>query len=205
MPEQDAPTSKKPSQARSAATYASILSAATDIVVERGIKDLNTNLVAESAGINVGTLYHYFPNKAAILAELFRVQQAHRDEMLLAKFAELADTRDVRRWTSQLFEVIARLRREEPTMPEMRRAFNSVPELARRDRDGRERYANLLAGQLTRRFASLGAARANAAADLVTTLALGVLDGPTAHAEPSTTFLEEVARLMGAYADELDR
>lgn len=205
MPEPDAPTSKKPSQARSAATYANILSAATDIVVERGIKDLNTNLVAERAGINVGTLYHYFPNKAAILAELFRVQQAHRDEMLLAKFAELADTPDVRRWTGELFEAIVRLRREQPTMPAMRRAFNSVPELARRDRDGHERFANLLAGQLTRRFASLEAARANVAAHLVTTLALDVLDGPTSDAEPSTTLLEEMVRLMGAYADELAR
>ncbi len=206
MPEPDASTtSKKPSQARSTATYAGILSAATDIVVERGVKDLNTNLVAERAGINVGTLYHYFPNKAAILAELFRVQKDLRDVVLHDAFAEFSDARGVRHWTSHLFVRIGRLRSEHPTMPALRRAFNSVPELARLDGDAHERYAKLLTGQLARRYASLDALRAKAAAHLVTTLTLGVLDDHASDVEPFAAYVDEVTRLIGAYVDELDR
>ncbi len=45
-----------------------VLEAATRIL-EAG-EVFNTNRVAERAGVSVGTLYQYFPNKAAILAEL---------------------------------------------------------------------------------------------------------------------------------------
>ena len=76
--------SKRPTQARSIATFTSILDAATEIVVELGIQGLNTNIVAERARINIGTVYHYFPDKTAILLELFRLDQQQRAVYLLS-------------------------------------------------------------------------------------------------------------------------
>ena len=62
---------KQPKQARSAELVASILEAAVQVLAEEGAQHFTTVRVAEKAGVSVGSLYQYFPNKAAIL---FRLQ-----------------------------------------------------------------------------------------------------------------------------------
>src|SRR5258706_778849 len=47
-----------------------ILDAAARILVDRGYDAFTTNRVAAGAGVSVGSLYQYFPNKEALLAEL---------------------------------------------------------------------------------------------------------------------------------------
>ncbi len=63
---------KLPRQSRSTATFEAIVDAAAHILREGGYEALTTNRVAERAGVSVGSLYQYFPNKEAILAELSR-------------------------------------------------------------------------------------------------------------------------------------
>ena len=58
---------RRPKQARSQATYDSILEAAEQMLERDGPDGLNTNRIAERAGVSIGTLYQYFPDKAAIL------------------------------------------------------------------------------------------------------------------------------------------
>jgi len=48
------------------------LEAAAHILREEGYSKLNTNYVATKAGISIGSLYQYFPNKETIIAELNR-------------------------------------------------------------------------------------------------------------------------------------
>lgn len=62
---------KTPVQERSRRTVDEILGAAARILVEDGYSALTTNDVAAAAGVSIGSLYQYFPNKAAIL---FRLQ-----------------------------------------------------------------------------------------------------------------------------------
>jgi len=62
---------KQPSQARSAELVAAILEAAVQVLATEGAQRFTTARVAERAGVSVGSLYQYFPNKAAIL---FRLQ-----------------------------------------------------------------------------------------------------------------------------------
>lgn len=69
---------KAPRQARSQATVTAILDAAARVLVERGYAATNTNLVAERAGVSVGSLYQYFPNKDALIAAL---HERHAREM----------------------------------------------------------------------------------------------------------------------------
>ena len=62
---------KQPQQARSAELVAAILDAAVQVLAKEGAHRFTTARVAEKAGVSVGSLYQYFPNKAAIL---FRLQ-----------------------------------------------------------------------------------------------------------------------------------
>jgi AcrR family transcriptional regulator len=61
---------KEPRQRRAAETRARILDAARAVVEEHGYAHGTTNRIAAAAGLSVGSLYQYFPNKDAILVEL---------------------------------------------------------------------------------------------------------------------------------------
>ena len=67
---------KKPVQPRAVETYAWILEAAAQILEGQGIGAFNTNLVAERAGVSIGSLYQYFPGKQALLVALMRREKA---------------------------------------------------------------------------------------------------------------------------------
>jgi len=62
---------KQPKQARSNELVAAILEAALQVLAKEGAPRFTTARVAERAGVSVGSVYQYFPNKAAIL---FRLQ-----------------------------------------------------------------------------------------------------------------------------------
>jgi AcrR family transcriptional regulator len=62
---------KRPKQERSTDLVAAILEAAVRVLTSEGARRFTTARVAERAGVSIGSLYQYFPNKAAIL---FRLQ-----------------------------------------------------------------------------------------------------------------------------------
>ncbi|MDM0033455.1 TetR/AcrR family transcriptional regulator [Variovorax sp. J22P271] len=79
---------KLPRQSRSMAMVDTILEASARVLKARGYEGMTTNAVAECAGISVGSLYQYFPNKASLLAALHArhaKQMADAIELVLAK------------------------------------------------------------------------------------------------------------------------
>ena len=61
---------KKPVQQRAKVTADAILEAAEKIMLKEGYEQANTNRIAEVAGVSIGSLYQYFPNKEAIATSL---------------------------------------------------------------------------------------------------------------------------------------
>src|SRR5262250_3209857 len=61
---------KMPGQARSQETVSVILEASARILESDGLHGFNTNAIAAKAGISVGSLYQYFPNKDSIVLAL---------------------------------------------------------------------------------------------------------------------------------------
>ena len=73
---------KQPQQARSAGLVAAILEAAVQVLATEGARRFTTARVAERAGVSVGSVYQYFPNKAAILFRLQSDEWRQTAEML---------------------------------------------------------------------------------------------------------------------------
>jgi AcrR family transcriptional regulator len=69
---------KSPVQARSVASVEAILDATLQVLLSVGRVRLTTTRVAARAGVSVGTLYQYFPNKGALLQAVLR---RHLDEV----------------------------------------------------------------------------------------------------------------------------
>ena len=72
---------KSPVQARSTASVDAILEATLQVLLVTGKERLTTTRVAERAGVSVGTLYQYFPNKSSLLQAVLK---RHFDEVAAA-------------------------------------------------------------------------------------------------------------------------
>jgi AcrR family transcriptional regulator len=70
---------KRPVQARSQATVEALREASIQVLLKRGYRQLTTTRVAERAGVSVGTLYQYFPNRQALIAFVI---ERYLDEIL---------------------------------------------------------------------------------------------------------------------------
>ncbi|UCL89455.1 TetR family transcriptional regulator [Pseudomonas sp. HS-18] len=91
MPERRSPrisTRKEPKQARSNDLVTAILDAAVQVLEKEGASRFTTARVAERAGVSVGSLYQYFPNKAAILFRLQSDEWRQTTEMLRGLLAD---------------------------------------------------------------------------------------------------------------------
>jgi AcrR family transcriptional regulator len=75
---------KAPRQARALITHDAIVEAAAHIIATGGLAAFNTNAVAERAGVSIGSLYQYFPNKDALMVALIRHQQTQQLDTLKA-------------------------------------------------------------------------------------------------------------------------
>ncbi|MBB4367910.1 AcrR family transcriptional regulator [Bradyrhizobium sp. cir1] len=79
---------KQPQQARSTELVAAILDAAVQVLAKEGAQRFTTARVAERAGVSVGSLYQYFPNKAAILFRLQSDEWRRTSDMLRGILAD---------------------------------------------------------------------------------------------------------------------
>ena len=117
---------KHPKQARSNALVAAVLDAAVQVLTAEGARRFTAARVAERAGVSVGSLYQYFPNKAAIL---FRLQsdEWHRTSELLRGILEDSDVPPLERLRALVHAFI----RSECEEADIRGALNDAAPLYR--------------------------------------------------------------------------
>jgi AcrR family transcriptional regulator len=80
---------KQPVQDRARDTVEILLRAAAQVFAARGYAATTTNKVAERAGVSIGSLYQYFPNKDALLVALINAH-VHEGETILIAAATAA-------------------------------------------------------------------------------------------------------------------
>lgn len=93
---------KTPVQPRSGATIEAIHEAAIQVLLAEGLPRFTTTRVSERAGVSVGTLYQYFPNKEALL---FAILSRHFEEV--AEALESISNDGAKRPLSDLAENLA--------------------------------------------------------------------------------------------------
>lgn len=93
---------RKPVQERSRRIRTSIMEAAHAVMRERGVRAVTTNAIAERADIKVGSIYDYFANKEAVIAELYAERLA--DVRSYLEVEALRVTRE--RWRSDVGDLL---------------------------------------------------------------------------------------------------
>jgi AcrR family transcriptional regulator len=83
---------KLPRQARSKATVDAVVTAAAQVLIVHGYEGATTARVAERAGVSVGSLYQYFPNKESLIAVLI---ERHADKIVEIMEGALSDPANV--------------------------------------------------------------------------------------------------------------
>jgi len=107
---------RRPSQRRSQVTVTAILDAAARVFEERGFEAGTTNHVAELAGVSIGSLYEYFPNKDAIVVAVVE-RELERERAKLLAILEPAETDDGLRTQLRAFvEMLVELHARRPAL-----------------------------------------------------------------------------------------
>jgi AcrR family transcriptional regulator len=140
---------KRPSQPRSEKMVARILDATRRLLMKPGAKQyasITTNHIAKEADISIGSLYQYFPNKEAILFEIYK-DMLKQVSSVLQEF-RTKDSLSLAR--EEFFNLFVRAMKSAEANPkltmEMLAAMTNYPLLAEADRHHSELIANEMAG-----------------------------------------------------------
>jgi AcrR family transcriptional regulator len=187
---------KAPRQARSAATVAAILEAAARILDEAGLEAFNTNAVAARAGVSVGSLYQYFPGKAAVLAALIA------EDFRLFE-AGLSGAATGGGFEADLFALVQVAVAHQTTRPRLARLLDFAEARMDMGEDIARRQAAILAhveGFLARHRDRLTVEDLTTAATDCMAIARGLIDTASETGSPSAPALEaRVVRALSGY------
>jgi AcrR family transcriptional regulator len=120
---------KSPVQERSRATVDAIMQASTYILNEAGWGGLNTNAIAERAGVNIASLYQFFPNKQAVIAELQRRHATAIHEDLQHALQRMSEQPTLRAALTVIVEMVVK---EHRSAPEVHKAISEELPLSQR-------------------------------------------------------------------------
>ncbi len=106
---------KQPKQVRSQEMVETLLQSTTRILRQEGRESLTTNRIAEVAGVSVGSLYQYFPNKESLLGELRKRYEAQFLERIIRAFGSSASL-PLREAVREFARFIIDIHREDPQL-----------------------------------------------------------------------------------------
>ncbi|MGV9387018.1 TetR/AcrR family transcriptional regulator [Nonomuraea sp. NPDC003707] len=113
---------KTPRQQRAWQTRQRIEEAAARVFARHGYASGTTDRIAEEAGLSVGSLYQYFPNKDAILVVL---AQAHLEQMIETVRDVLTEQRPLAEWLPELTRALVRIHAADPRLHQV--LFEQAP------------------------------------------------------------------------------
>lgn len=106
---------KPPTQERARATVDVILQAARGVLTRRGYSKFTTNEVAKAAGVSIGSLYQYFPNKRALVGAIYEDHVERKVRELAQETPQLA-TASLEALIQRFAEWMVESHRDDPTL-----------------------------------------------------------------------------------------
>lgn len=189
---------KSPRQRRSAMVVESIYEAAARILEGSGLADLNTNAVAERAGVSVGSLYQYFPSKEAILAGLLRRKRSE----LLSEIRFVAANYATKTFEDTVDALLTAALRHQLERPGLARTLEYAEAILPIDEETRVLKAEI-AREIARVLHERGFDDADRSARDITALARGMIDAAGLAGETDAAAL--AIRVRAAVLGYLDR
>jgi AcrR family transcriptional regulator len=118
-------TRREPKQQRSRQTMEVVVEAVQRVLKRHPAEAITTNRIAEAAGVSIGSLYHYFPDKQAIFAAL---PERHVDEVrqVIERTSAHCTAAALEELTRELVERLANVHAEDAELHEV--VSRAVPE-----------------------------------------------------------------------------
>ncbi len=203
----DGRAARTPSQQRSRERVGRMLEAATELIGEQGSDSLRMSEVASRAGVSIGSLYQFFPDKTALIGQLAAEITRESRACIAHELQGVSNARELDRAFSALIDTYYALFLERPVMRDIWSATQADPRLrAQEFADSRE-TADLLLQALLRIRPDLDKAKATSAARLMmhtgeATMRLAV----SVDAREGRDLIEALKRMaLGVFADLLGR
>lgn len=190
-----------PQQARGRARVEQILDITERLLAERGYDALTTNAVAAEAGISVGALYHFFPNKVAILEALVARYYVQLLEVLEHVHADTAalTAETLESYVETLLRALSDFVEGSPSLtPAFLAAASASPNLEVMDRANKAEMVSLLAA----RYGAWGIgdeAAKRVARTVAAVLDMLFVETTGADEAGNEAFVEETGRLLYTY------
>ncbi|HEY8568039.1 TetR/AcrR family transcriptional regulator [Microbulbifer sp.] len=143
---------REPVQARARERARQILDTTGRLLEQVGLNDLTTILIAKELGVSVGSVYHYFPNKHAILYAMGEQWLASLSERLDDMAAGELENLDLRAFLDDLLSRWLSVYREQRGLLPLVQAMWGIPELHQLD----ERHDEMVINHLVDMFRRLG-------------------------------------------------
>lgn len=194
---------RRPKQVRSERTYEALLTAASDLLATAGLESFTTNAVARRAGVSITALYRYFPDKYAIMAELYRRSEERRAAAVAPYIERAARGGD---WVTVMREstmAAARARVADPEHMALRPIHSAIPELREADRAIIDASTARVSAILRHLNPRLTPARAQRAARLVSETLSAALDEATVDGRVKRAYLDDALHMVELYVRDL--
>lgn len=143
---------RKPLQARALKRHGQILEVTAELLEQVGIDDLTTILIAKKLNISVGSLYHYFPNKVAILYALAEQWLNDMTEVVSEIDSNIEKYSDHQEYSNSYIDGISIVYQRQRGVYPIIQGMYSIPELRELD----DKHDQLMLKKLRKSFKSLG-------------------------------------------------
>jgi AcrR family transcriptional regulator len=188
----------RPVQVRGRVRFETILREARALLAERGVDGFTIDDVAHRADIPVGSVYQFFPNKYAIVAELdARDTQALVDDLVAA--ASRFPTEDWQAETNHIIDIVAKHWAEDPSRRAVWLAMRSTAATRTVAAAHFRGLATLLEPIIAELTPHLAPERRATVAEVIVEVAQSMLHFSVSDGEPRPAMVEELKRMLRAY------
>jgi AcrR family transcriptional regulator len=120
---------RRPSQARAQRTFGTVLDAAVALIEREGVERATTRRIALAAGVSIGAVYEYFPNKESIVLHLGTDWLRRIREIVEALHPSSSGIPDLLGYLNRLLGDVEKLYRGQPGLLAVVRLIGAIPEL----------------------------------------------------------------------------